>query len=162
LPALSQAQEVEAGTILDLILQSRLPDLTKGALYFQNPVIVAQRVADGEDSPAELNFGGKTPIAVIRDHAFYSTFTSSGAPASIISLPGVSDAPKPHLFIDGKIPAQLASGPSSSSGLFVPLDSQATPNQDDQNAPGLFVAVTTPQPVAAPGILSPSPGAIDN
>jgi hypothetical protein len=131
-------------------------------LYFQNPVIVAQRVADGEDSPVELNFGGKTPIAVVRDHAFYSTFTNSGAPASIISLPGVSDAPKPHLFIDGKIPEQLASGLISSPGLFVPLDSQDTPNQSDQNAPGLFVAVTTLQPVAAPSILPPSPSAIGN
>lgn len=162
LPALSATQEVEASTILDLIVQERLPDPTNGALYFQNPAIVAQRAADGEVTPSLVNFGGQAPIAVIRNHAFFATFTSSGAPASIISLPGVPDAQKPHLFIDGKIPAQLASGTGNTTGLFVPLDSSVAQSQGDHNAPGLFVAVTTPQPISTPGGLPPSPGAIGN
>jgi spore germination cell wall hydrolase CwlJ-like protein len=162
LPALSATEEVEAGTILDLILQSRLPDPTKGALYFQNPAIVAQRVADGEDSPGELNFGGKTPIAVIRNHAFYSSFTSQSGPPPIANWQSVAEAPKPHLFIDGKIPSQLASNAGSSPGLMVPLDTQAAQAQGTQSAPGLFVAVTTPTPVSEPAALQPSPGAIGN
>ncbi len=158
LPPLSPGQKVEADTILDLILQHRLPDPTHGALYFQNPVIVAQRAADGTVSPRLVNFGGEAPIAVIRDHSFYATFSGSGGPQSVVPL----QAPQRSIFIDTKLPAELASAQGNPPGLFVPVDGPATAQQDDQSSPGLFVAVTAPPAVAAPGIMAPSPGATGN
>jgi spore germination cell wall hydrolase CwlJ-like protein len=158
LSALSAAQEVEANTILDLILQQRLPDPTHGALYFQNPTIVAQRAADGTVAPSLVNFGGQTPIAVIRDHAFYATFAGSGEPQSIVPLP----APRPSLFVDAKLPTGLAQGEGNPPGLFVPVDATPNTHQEDESAPGLFVAVTAPQPLQAPGFMAPSPGATGN
>ena len=71
LPVLTESQRLVFGTILDLILQGRLPDLTGGSTYFQNPAIVAQRAAAGLVSPGLVNFGGQVPTAVIRDHSFY-------------------------------------------------------------------------------------------
>lgn len=64
-------QRLVFGTILDLILQGRLPDLTAGSTYFQNAAIVAQRVAAGTVPPDLVNFGGQAPAAVIRDHSFF-------------------------------------------------------------------------------------------
>ena len=43
LPSLTQSQRIQYETILNLILASRLPDLTNGALFFQNARIVAER-----------------------------------------------------------------------------------------------------------------------
>ncbi|MDE2344608.1 MAG: cell wall hydrolase [Betaproteobacteria bacterium] len=157
LPALSPGQEVEANTILDLIEQHRLPDPTHGALYFQNPAIVAQRAANGTVSPSLVNFGGETPIAVIRDHSFYATFAGSGVPQSLVPM----QAQKPHLFIDGKLTSDLAEGQGNSPGLFVPVDAAPKTAQDDQTT-GLFVAVTTPQATPEPGFMAPSPGATGN
>uniref|UniRef100_B0T9B1 Cell wall hydrolase SleB n=1 Tax=Caulobacter sp. (strain K31) TaxID=366602 RepID=B0T9B1_CAUSK len=71
LPAASAVQRTRIDTILNLALEGRLPDLTGGALYFQNPRIVAARVAAGTVSPGLTHFGGSPPSAVIGDHAFY-------------------------------------------------------------------------------------------
>jgi len=71
LPALTPAQTVEYETILHLILEGRVPDPTNGALYFQNPTIVAERAEAGRVPAALVNFGGEKPSAVIRDQAFY-------------------------------------------------------------------------------------------
>ncbi len=71
LPPLAELQRLVFSTILDLILQGRLPDLTGGSTYFQNPALVAQRAAAGLVSPGLVNFGGQAPAAVIRDHSFY-------------------------------------------------------------------------------------------
>ena len=73
LPPLSDSRRLVFNTILDLILQGRLPDLTGGSAYFQNPAIVAQRAAAGLVSPDLVNFGGQVPTAVIRDHVFFRT-----------------------------------------------------------------------------------------
>uniref|UniRef100_UPI0025D50D11 cell wall hydrolase n=1 Tax=uncultured Caulobacter sp. TaxID=158749 RepID=UPI0025D50D11 len=47
LPAVRPADRARIDTILNLALEGRLPDLTGGALYFQNPKIVAARAAAG-------------------------------------------------------------------------------------------------------------------
>ncbi len=71
LPALTEGQRLVFGTILELILQGRLPDPTGGSTHFQNAAIVAQRAAEGLVPPGLINFGGQAPAAVIRDHSFF-------------------------------------------------------------------------------------------
>jgi hypothetical protein len=71
LPPLDHAQSIQFDTILNLILAGRLPDLTNGALFFQNATIVAARVARGSVSPYLVDFGGTPPVAEIGDHRFY-------------------------------------------------------------------------------------------
>lgn len=72
LPAPSAAQSVIIGTILHLVGDGRLPDFVGGAQYFQNPRIVADRIAAGTAPAERLNFGGRTPVAVVGDHAFFA------------------------------------------------------------------------------------------
>ena len=71
LPPVSAAQQAHVDAILNLILDGRLPDLTHGARYFQNPKIGASRARAGTVSPQLLNFGGAIPSAVIGAHSFY-------------------------------------------------------------------------------------------
>jgi len=71
LPRVSAAQQAHVDAILNLILDGRLPDLTHGARYFQNPKIVASRARAGTVSPQLVNFGGFAPSAVIGAHSFY-------------------------------------------------------------------------------------------
>jgi N-acetylmuramoyl-L-alanine amidase len=89
LSPLTEPRRLVFGTILDLILQGRLPDLTGGSTYFQNPAIVAQRAAAGLVSPGLVNFGGRAPAAVIRDHSFYRAAGAHG-PAPEPRRPGVT------------------------------------------------------------------------
>ncbi|WP_246263635.1 cell wall hydrolase [Caulobacter soli] len=81
LPPAGPAQRARIDTIVNLALDGRLPDLTGGALYFQNPRIVAARAAAGAVSPGLVHFGGAAPSAVIGDHAFYAQVAGRGAPA---------------------------------------------------------------------------------
>jgi len=67
----SEAQRARIETILNLALDGRLPDLTNGARYFQNPKIVALRAANGQVAATLVNFGGAAPSAVIGAHSFY-------------------------------------------------------------------------------------------
>ncbi|MFD1192436.1 cell wall hydrolase [Phenylobacterium conjunctum] len=71
LPASTVAQRARIETILNLALEGRLPDLTNGARFFQNPQIVADRASRGEVSEGLVNFGGTGPSAVIGAHSFY-------------------------------------------------------------------------------------------
>lgn len=71
LPPLDPWQSVQFETILNLILAGRLPDLTGGALFFQNARIVAARAARGAVSSGLVDFGGTPPVAEIGDHRFY-------------------------------------------------------------------------------------------
>ena len=71
LPAPSLPQRAQINTIINLALESRLPDPTNGALFFQNPAIVAEREAAGTVSKGTTHFGNAAPSAVIRDHTFY-------------------------------------------------------------------------------------------
>ncbi|GGO83797.1 hypothetical protein GCM10011348_28430 [Marinobacterium nitratireducens] len=72
LPALAPGQRARVNTIINLALDGRLPDPTHGALFFQNPAVVAKREAAGAVSKGLTHFGGVAPSAVIQDHAFYA------------------------------------------------------------------------------------------
>jgi len=78
LPASTVAQRARIETILNLALEGRLPDLTNGARFFQNPKIVADRATRGEVSEGLVNFGGTGPSAVIGAHSFYVDVRSAG------------------------------------------------------------------------------------
>ena len=78
LPASTIAQRARIETILNLALEGRLPDLTNGARFFQNPQIVADRATRGEVSEGLVNFGGTGPSAVIGAHSFYVDVRSAG------------------------------------------------------------------------------------
>lgn len=80
LPPATAEQRAAIDTIINLAADGRLPDLTNGALFFQNPKVVADRAISGEVSEKLVNFGGKQPSAVIKDHSFY---TASIAPKVI-------------------------------------------------------------------------------
>jgi N-acetylmuramoyl-L-alanine amidase len=71
LPLVSAAAQARIDTILNLALDGRLPDLTHGARYFQNPAIVADRARAGQVGAGLVNFGGTAPSAVIGAHSFY-------------------------------------------------------------------------------------------
>lgn len=79
LPSLSPSQKARVDTIINLALDGRLPDLTNGALFFQNPEIVANREAAGTVSEGLTHFGGSPPSAVIQDHAFYAAINNAGS-----------------------------------------------------------------------------------
>jgi len=72
LPPISATAQARINTIINLALDGRLPDLTHGARFFQNPVIVAARARHGQVSAGLVNFGGATPSAVIGDHRFFA------------------------------------------------------------------------------------------
>ena len=78
LPALSAAQLARIDTILNLAMDGRLPDLTNGARFFQNPVIVARRESAGQVSPGLVDFGGSPASAVIGAHRFYVSAKRGG------------------------------------------------------------------------------------
>lgn len=78
LPASTVAQRARIETILNLALEGRLPDLTNGARFFQNPQIVAERATRGEVAERLVNFGGTDPSAVIGAHSFYVDVRSAG------------------------------------------------------------------------------------
>lgn len=82
LPASTVAQRARIETILNLALEGRLPDLTNGARFFQNPQIVADRARRGEVSEGLVNFGNTGPSAVIGAHSFYVEARSAGARGS--------------------------------------------------------------------------------
>jgi len=71
LPPVSEARRARIDTIINLVLEGRLPDLTNGARYFQNLKIVAVRAANGQVAASLVNFGGAAPSAVIGAHSFY-------------------------------------------------------------------------------------------
>lgn len=137
LPPVSAAQEARVNTIVNLALDGRLPDLTGGASYFQNPQIVAARARVGTVSSSLVNFRGAMPSAVIGAHVFYAAPARTGrgsekrprvgAPAS----PGTSAG---EIFVgenrivqlpDTTKPSQASGDPSTGAGdgggaIFVP------------------------------------------
>lgn len=83
LPTLSPAKQARINTIINLALDGRLPDLTNGGLYFQNPAIVGQREAAGAVSKGLTHFGGSPSSAVIQDHTFYTKINTAKAKAPV-------------------------------------------------------------------------------
>jgi hypothetical protein len=71
LAPVSAADQARIDTILNLALDGRLPDLTHGARYFQNPQIVAARARAGQVAGSLVDFGGAAPSAEIGAHRFY-------------------------------------------------------------------------------------------
>ena len=63
LPRLDAPSQARIDTILNLALEGRLPDLTGGARYFQNPAVVAARARAGVVPPGRVDFGGRAPPA---------------------------------------------------------------------------------------------------
>lgn len=72
LPVIPKEKQARVDTIISLALNGHLPDLTNGALFFQNPEIVKQREKDGKVSAGLTHFGGSNPVAQIKNHTFYS------------------------------------------------------------------------------------------
>lgn len=110
LPAATPVQRARVDTLVNLVLEGRAPDPTGGALYFQNPRIVAARAQAGQVSPQLVHFGGRTPSAVIGDHAFYPALEAARVAA--LASPAPSDPVA--IFVPGPrggTPAAPASGP---------------------------------------------------
>ena len=92
----SAASQARIDTIINLALEGRLPDLTHGARFFQNPRIVADRAAAGRVPANLVNFGGAAPSAIIGAHSFYVEAGRGGgrqARAGADGDPGQSRAP---------------------------------------------------------------------
>ena len=134
LAPVSLAQQARIDTILNLALDGRLPDLTHGARYFQNPAIVAARARVGEVSPGLVNFGGAAPTAVIGAHAFY-TATGGGGGRGVAKR--ASEPGPPAIFVgenraDSAVAEATAqntdpiNAKGSSDGLFVSRDGRVS------------------------------------
>jgi N-acetylmuramoyl-L-alanine amidase len=88
----SEAYQARVDTIINLALEGRLPDLTNGARYFQNPRIVAERAGAGQVAASVVNFGGAPPSAVIGAHSFY---VEAGRGGGRLAGPGAVSATLP-------------------------------------------------------------------
>jgi len=133
LAPVSPAQQARIDTILNLALDGRLPDLTNGARYFQNPRIVAARAQSGEVSPSLVNFGGQPPSAIIGAHSFYAGAGRRRGAAAVVArtaMPGI--------------------GPSGGASIFV----------GENRAPriGASASATDPDPPSATQLTDPSRG----
>jgi spore germination cell wall hydrolase CwlJ-like protein len=71
LPPPSPGLQAQFDLLLSGILSGRIPDPTRGALYFQNRAVVAARAAAGLVPWSLVDFGGQPPLAEVRDHRFY-------------------------------------------------------------------------------------------
>lgn len=106
----------------------RLPDFIGGALYFQNPKIVASRIASGSAPANRLNFSGRMPVAVIGDHAFYAGRGPKARPEPVLSIAPISIAKTASPFdapLSPDRPAPNASGagqPPPERGMFILAD----------------------------------------
>lgn len=127
----SDAQRARIDTILNLALDGRLPDLTRGARFFQNAQIVAAREAAGTVSPGLTNFGGAPTSARIGDHSFYAETGRGGGGAR--ALPASAAPPPPVMIFVGENRAQgrsgLVPGPSQE-----PVVAAAEPSSETVNA----------------------------
>lgn len=86
LPPVSEAHKARIDTIINLALEGRLPDLTNGARYFQNPRIVADRAGAGQVPASLVNFGGAQPSAVIGAHSFYAETGRGGGRHPVVEV----------------------------------------------------------------------------
>ena len=136
LPAVSAAQQARIDTILNLALDGRLPDLTGGARFFQNPAVVARRVRDGEVAPSLVNFGGATPSAIIGAHTFYVDAGRGGGSSRRVR-PAKSSNPAETIFV-GENRARRGAPEAVSAATPTEPAPQVSPRVADA-AQGLFV-----------------------
>jgi spore germination cell wall hydrolase CwlJ-like protein len=150
LPPLDPWQSVQFETILNLILAGRLPDLTGGALFFQNARIVAARAARGSVSSYLVDFGGTPPVAEIGDHRFYDW----RAAGNLTSRRHHADDAEAAYSADGIgysedsnyiVPAELGSDETSPESELA-----GGPAWDEQQAmPAAFADVVASEPLDA-------------
>jgi len=138
LPAVSSAAQARIDTILNLALDGRLPDLTNGARYFQNPAIVAGRARAGQVAPSLVNFGGQAPSAVIGAHSFYVGSDRGGRGAVVVARTPGRSRMEASLFV-GENRAQLAATEPDDRPMDV---SSASPSAGQAGDPSqaLFVS----------------------
>jgi N-acetylmuramoyl-L-alanine amidase len=141
LAPVSPAQQARIDTILNLALDGRLPDLTNGARYFQNPRIVAARAQSGEVSPSLVNFGGQHPSAIIGAHSFYAGAGGRRGAAAVVAratAQRVEPGGGVSIFV-GENRAPGIAGPPAVSASATDSD---TPSATQLNDPsrGLFVS----------------------
>jgi N-acetylmuramoyl-L-alanine amidase len=136
LPEVSAAAQARIDTILNLAMDGRLPDLTGGARFFQNPVIVADRARAGQISPGLVNFGGAAPSAVIGAHSFYVEARRGGRAASARA---VSPAPGEPARLDVLFVGENRAGPAPATPDAAP-DARVPGDLDGDPSRRLFVA----------------------
>ncbi|MEW5688195.1 MAG: cell wall hydrolase [Pseudomonadota bacterium] len=126
------AERARVETILNLALEGRLPDLTNGARFFQNPRIVAAREAAGAVSSGLTNFGGAPPSAVIGAHSFYVEAVKGGGPRRPRNPPAAQGEPPSEdpIFVGRK-----AAGPSPEPASTQLAESKSTEASGDLTGP---------------------------
>jgi len=137
LPPVSPAQQARIDTIINLALDGRLPDLTNGARYFQNPAIVAARARTGVVSQRLVNFGGQPPSAIIGAHSFYADAGGRRAPGAVVARAPASVSANSIFVGENRAPGN-ANPPLVSASASEPDGPSATPASDPSR--GLFVS----------------------
>lgn len=110
LPPLTLMQQVQYRTILDLIKAGGMRDISKGALYFQNPALEASEARNGDVSADEVGFDGAKPVVTIGAQTFYHT---------IPSIPATARAQRQHHLFVAK-----AGREHNPNTLFVPVNAR--------------------------------------
>src|SRR5574337_983860 len=119
LPPLTEVQRVEFGTIIGLKASGHLGDVSAGALYFQNPKIVAARADAGTVRKDLIGFGGMPVTAAIADHTFYAPGGSTAARAPSTPISGARH-PTATLFVGSGEEEEAADKPETI--LLIPGD----------------------------------------
>ncbi|MFO1155193.1 MAG: cell wall hydrolase [Rhodospirillales bacterium] len=125
LPPLTIAQRVELETILALKAGGHLGDVSGGALYFQNPTIVAARAAAGTVPPDRIGFAGMPATTAIADHTFYRpvAMTATRGSDGTKIMPPPAASPRPALrssFVGDDLTA--GEGREGETALVLPAD----------------------------------------
>jgi len=141
LAPVSPAQQARVDTIINLALDGRLPDLTNGARYFQNPTIVAARARAGEVSPSLVNFGGQPPSAIIGAHSFYTDAGGRHGPGVMVPRAPTS-VTRPASGVSLFVGENRATGNADSALVTAPPPDPDAPSATPVSDPsrGLFVS----------------------
>lgn len=105
------AERLRIDAVLRRALFGALRDPTGGALYFQNPKLVAARVRAGLAPAVRLDFGGASPSAVIHDHSFYREVGPSKSEPGAPRTRPIGNAASPIFFRPPSEQARAARGP---------------------------------------------------
>jgi N-acetylmuramoyl-L-alanine amidase len=138
LPAVTAADQARIDTILNLAVEGRLPDLTGGARFFQNPSVVASRARAGTVPSRLVNFGGQAPSAVIGAHSFY-TGQGRGQGAAAPVDESLARTGPASMFVGENRVRTSTEAPAEQSALAAP-ESFASELPVGDPGRGLFVA----------------------